>query len=149
MISVQRSPVSKTNIVTKDYEVLFHPYLEDSPFSSIKCPLHNYLNSNADMNKYKNINTPKFAIGFIESAKVSIIFLNFSQSLISLNILKRRKALIIAKFKLPPFIDVPISTKLISTTNESNKLNLSFEYLTKPYPNNFISISKVKNPVNI
>ena len=108
-ISVQRSPVSRTKIVTKDYEVLFHPYLDGSPFSFTRLPLHNYLKSKADINKYRNIKTPKFAIGLMESARVAIIFLNFSHSLMSLKILRSLKALIIARLELPPYREVAIS----------------------------------------
>jgi hypothetical protein len=101
-MSVHRSPVSKIKIVTNDYAVLFQPYLERFPKSSLSFPLHSYLNKRADINKYKNINIPRFIIGLIESDKVYTIFLNFSQSLISLKILRSLNALIISKLELLP-----------------------------------------------
>ena len=102
MISVQRSPVSKMKIVTKDCEVLFQPYLDGLPKSSLSFPLHSCLNKRADINKYKSINIPRFIIGLMESARVYTIFLNFSQSFINLKILNSLNALIIAKLELFP-----------------------------------------------
>lgn len=133
IISVQRSPVNKMNMVTNDQEVLFHPYLDGLPFSSTSLPLHSCLNKSADINRYKIINIPRLIIGFMESANVKTIFLNFSQSFMSLKILKSLKALMISKFEFSlPLKDMPISRKLMRTTKQSKQLNLSSKYLINP-----------------
>lgn len=73
----------------------------------------------------RSISTPRLIIGLIDLVKVAIKALIASQSLKSLKILRSRNALIIARLELLP--EVAISTKLIITTKQSNKLKLSDE----------------------
>jgi hypothetical protein len=106
-----------------------------------------FFNSRDEMKLNKSIRTPRFMIGLSDFVKVEIKSLMASQSLKSLKILRSLKALMIARLELLP--DVAISTKLIITTKQSNKLKLSDAYDLKPYPDIFKIISRVKIPVKV
>ena len=78
----------------------------------------------------RSISTPRLIIGLMDFVKVVIKSFIASQSLKSLKILRSLNALIIARLELLP--EVAISTKLIITTKQSNKLKLSDEYPLMP-----------------
>jgi hypothetical protein len=78
IISFQRSPVNNINKVTNDYDVVIHPYLDIFPFSSCNSLLQIFFIKRDEINKYKNIKSPRFKIGLIDEAKVRTIFLNLS-----------------------------------------------------------------------
>jgi hypothetical protein len=106
-----------------------------------------FFKSKDEMKLNKSISTPRFIIGLSDFVNVLIKSLMASQSLNSLKILRSRNALIIARLELLP--EVAISTKLIITTKQSNKLKLSDAYDLKPYPDIFKIISTVKIPVKV
>jgi hypothetical protein len=100
-----------------------------------------------EMKLKRSISTPRLTIGLIDFVNVEIKSFMASQSLNSLKILRSLNALIIARLELLP--EVAISTKLIITTKQSNKLKLSDAYDLKPYPDIFKIISTVKIPVKV